>query len=264
MKKRPLSPATWYRPVLTAIVVIFSVLIHGLASAEEPVPNNFRVDNGLFKTDQTEPFARTVTVFFDGMVYDFMLESDQITIFNEIEASFTLIDVSEGTKTVIPLQFIDKAIERIVARNASKSDPETQFLYNPKFDPIQKDTTTGELIFTSRWLTYRVDARQGDVKAAKQYRHFADACAKLNTVLRPGSKPPFARLLVNQMLADGTMLPKSILMTEGAEINPEAPRFRSEHRYEMKLNEADKKRIEDVKKSLETLKEKKLEEFQAL
>ena len=234
------------------------------AVAAEPTSANFRVDNGIFKLGQKEPLTRTVTVFCDGIVYDFVLGSEKITIFNEAEGSFTMIDAQNGVQTVIPTQLLDKAIERLALRAAKKTDKETQFFYNPTFKPTQKDTASGELVFESPYLTYRVDAKQGDVKASKQYRRFADAYAKLNTVLHPGSNPPFARMVVNETLAESTSLPKAVQVTYGEETDPNAPRFRSEHRYEMKLDANDKERIEAVKESLETLKVIPFGEFQKL
>lgn len=246
------------------LVAVFAINLVGPTMAEETTTTNFCVNNGIFTVGREKPVMRSTTIFLDGIVYDFMFETATITIFDEVKGVFTLINVKRHTQTVITMEFVDKAIERLVTRAASKKDPETQFLYNPKYEPLQKDTKTGELLFQSPWITYRVDAKQGDVKATKQYRRFADAYAKLNTVLQPRNKPPFARMLVNKTLGESTMLPHSVAVAYGKKGDFFWAQFSSKHRYEMKISNYDKKRIEKLKKSLDTLKVVTLNKYQKL
>ena len=243
-----------------AVALFFGLLI-GPATAEEPAGTDFRVSSGIFRMGETKPASKILTVFSGGKVYDVMFNSDVVTIFDPKDGSFLLVDGGKKVQTVATKEFVDKAIERLVQEAADKKDPENQFFFNPQFESTQKDTMTGDLLFRSPWLTYRVNGKQGAVQAAKQYHQFANAYARLNTILNPGSKPPFARMLVNKTLAKRTLLPKTILITYGKESDPKAERFRSEHRYEMGLSETDRKHIELVKKSLEKLKVVPFEEY---
>jgi hypothetical protein len=250
------------------LAIILSMILIGAAAAEEEMPGpDFRVDNGIFKMGKTEPVSRTVTIFADGKVYDFMLDTQEIVIYNEQDGSFTLINISKdskGVQTVLTKQLIDQAIERLMQRATNEKDPRTQFLYNPKFAPLEQDAMTGQLIFKSPWLTYRVKTKLGGFKMAKRYYRFADAYARLNTITSPGGRPPFARMLVNKTLGESSMLPQTILLTNGEESDPKAARFRSEHRYEMKLEKSSQERIEKVKESLKNLKVVPLEEYMTL
>ena len=90
---------------------------------------------------------------------------------------------------------VNAATSRSLKRIApAQNDPLKRFLVDPRFEE-QFDESTGELTLSSQWMTYRVliETRE-EAAVADQYRDFADWQVQLNTLLNPGSKPPFARL----------------------------------------------------------------------
>ena len=80
---------------------------------------------------------------------------------------------------------------------------------------------------------------------SRQYREFCDWYCQLNTVLNKGSKPPFARMIVNETLENRHLFPREVRLTmqpKGGLI-PKRTTVRSEHRLIRQLVESDRQRV---------------------
>jgi hypothetical protein len=107
---------------------------------------------------------------------------------------------------------------------------------------------------SSKFLTYRVkteEPKQED--AAQQYQHFADWYARLNAT-RPGNPPPFARIELNQAVANRRLIPKEIqreiTVTQG--LNKTTLVARSRHIVNWRLSRTDREKITEVSRNLVT------------
>src|SRR5438105_11834412 len=67
----------------------------------------FRVDTELFENQAKEPFLQTLTIFADGMMFDFLLtEPREVTVIDPARGRITLLDESRKLKASITTQEI--------------------------------------------------------------------------------------------------------------------------------------------------------------
>ncbi|HBO43629.1 MAG TPA: hypothetical protein DD670_06805 [Planctomycetaceae bacterium] len=206
---------------------------------------DFRVENRVFVNSTKEPAAESTTLFYRGTVYDFLAKPAEVTVFDPLENRFVLLDVARGMKTELSTKTIDATLVRLKRLAENSKDPKVRFLYRPEFAQTI-DPTTNELVFESDWMTYRVTTvAADDAVLARQYRQFSDAYANLNMFLRPGSRPPYPRLIVSEVIEKREEIPTGILLVlkyqRGLDLRPE--RLRSEHRLVKRLLESDHDRI---------------------
>jgi hypothetical protein len=124
-----------------------------------------------------------------------------------------------------------------------------RFFQNPVFK-INEDPDTGELVFDSQLLQYRITtmpAKSDDL--LHTYIQFANWYAQLNSVTKPGSTPPFPRMAVNDNLQARGLIPTEIEFTATNPARIAATRsitLRSVHDVEWKLFGEDLRRIEET------------------
>ncbi|MBN2023968.1 MAG: hypothetical protein JW809_14385 [Pirellulales bacterium] len=220
-------------------------LIFALIFASPALAADFRVENKVFAGSAKEPVSRSTTLFHGGVVYDFLVEPNEVTVFDPARGRFWMLDPSRRLKTELTFETIDKAMSGLKSRAAAGKDEKLQFLCNPTFEQAT-DETNGELVFSSPWVTYRVIGEKADApEIASQYRAFSDWSAKLNAFLRPGSQPPFARMIVNEALAAREESPRKVELTSVRKQGLIARRtsIHSEHLLSRRLLESDRRRV---------------------
>lgn len=227
-------------PLCVASLLLLAALGHAASR-----PEDFRVENRVFVNANKEPAAESTTLFHRGVVYDFLNKPAEVTVFDPVENRFILLDVERKLKTQLSTKTIHEALDRLKRLADKSKDPKIQFLYHPAFKE-SVDQKTDELVFEAGVITYRVKGEPaGSAELAHQYRQFSDAYARLNTYLRPGSRPPFARLIVNEAIEKRKEIPSQILLTVKLRrgLSFRKNNLRSEHRLIKRLLESDRRRI---------------------
>jgi hypothetical protein len=161
---------------------------------------DFRIDNSVFVGNQTVPDSRGTTIFYGGLVYDFLDAPAEVTVFDKAGGRFILLDLDRRLRSELTTGEVDGFVARIQQRTAAHTDPMVNFLGAPRFEE-KYDPNTGELALTSMWMSYRVRLQPAEMAVTQQYREFSDWQVRLNTVLSPGGRPPFARLALNEAIA---------------------------------------------------------------
>jgi hypothetical protein len=222
------------------------LIAHMSAAAEE-----LRVDTDIYVGNQKDPLAQNVTLFSNGLVYDFcLMGSEEITVFDPDRGRFVILDPQRKVKAVVTTR---QLLEFTAAIKVKARDVEGVFAFaaNPEFSR-NYDADSGWLSLTGDQLTYR--ARCVEPKSEElvpRYRAFADWSARLNA-MRPGSLPPFARMELNAAIAESGKLPREVELT----IQPQQRlmgrklTIRSQHLLNWRLSQTDQKRIESAGKHL--------------
>jgi hypothetical protein len=134
---------------------------------------------------------------------------------------------------------VNAFIKQLQSRAAQTADPLVKFLADPKFQE-QFNESTRELTFASPLLTYRLTlSPQASAAAVEQYREFSDWSAKLNAMLVPGSRPPFARLFVNAVVARRKAIASQVALTFSSGKAKTTTTIRSTHQVSNALTPAD-------------------------
>ncbi len=193
---------------------------------------DFRVVNEVFVGNQKEPVNRSVTIFHEGAVYDFLADPQEVVVFDPAKGRLVLLDLERRIRTELNTAEVEQFSQRLKQWASQQQDPLLRFLGAPEFSE-QFDEVSGELILSSAWLTYRILlADAPSPEACHQYRRFCDWMARLNTLLRASARPPFARLLANEAIARHEATPREVRLTIARAGLP-LPRkvLRSEHRF---------------------------------
>ena len=219
------------------------LLADGTARAEQ-----FRVENKVFVEDEKEPRVESTTIFYAGVVYDYLKEPAEITVFDKARGRFVLLDVARQVKTELTTEAVAAVTERLKEWAGAQPDPYLKFLADPKFTrPAEPDA--GELTFASPWVTYRVKpVDAGSAAIARQYREFSDWYGMLNTRINPGARPPFARMILNAELDSRRQLPREVQLTlrPKASLLAKKIHIRSEHQLIRRLVESDRARVAET------------------
>jgi hypothetical protein len=212
---------------------------------------DFRVNNQVFPGGQKEPSSQSITIFHDGVVYDSMKSPAEMVIFEKAAGRFVLMNPANQTRTELTATDITAFVNQLQPLAAKNPDPVVKFLADPKFQE-RFDDSTGELTLTSQLVSYRLVLSMGEnAAAADQYREFSDWYARLNTLLTPGSRPPFGRLAVNEAVAKRKAIASQVILAVASgKASGRPTTIRTTHQVVRQLTQADLDYVAKIRKSM--------------
>ncbi len=230
------------RNVRTATVVTLVLIGAGLAQAQQEA---FRIDTDVFAGDSREPFAQSITIFSDGMVYDFpQMGPSEITVFDPARGRIVLLDGQRRVRTTVTthelLEFTAAMKVKLNQMGGAVADATD--------NPIEQESDgDGQwYVLGNRLVTYRVRGVEPRFdQAAARYQQFADWYARLNST-RPGSMPPFLRIELNRALVQHGLIPEEVELIVSPErgLMGRNTTIRSRHLPYWRLSNTDRQRIE--------------------
>jgi hypothetical protein len=229
------------------------------ASASSVAAQDFRIDTEVFigpldkKDKDKEPAAETLTIFTNGMVYDFLLaEPREITLFDPLRGRFTLLDESRKLKTSLGTQEVLDYVLALDSFAEESKDPVFSFATHPTFEHQSESMTQNgqsliKLTLTGKPMTYvALCQRPEHPESVVPYHTFADWFARLNAA-RPGNLPPGARMALNKAMADQGLLPLEVtrtIVSSGSFGREKKVEVKTRHLVNWTLSGEDRKRVE--------------------
>ena len=206
---------------------------------------DFRVVTRIYQADEQEPLGENTTIFHGRKVYDFPATGDQVTCFERDENQFVVFNTVKRTWTRIPTDQLLQYTAWLKEKSGESDDPLLRFCSAPKFE-VRSENDGKRWFFEHPILQYQVEGLSlEDPQIGVQYRAFGDWYARLNTMLRPQSLPPFPRLLVNQKLVEQNLLPREVELriSPSPHIGNRGLVVRSVHQVQSGLSEKDHERL---------------------
>lgn len=246
------------RPTTSNASAILAIVLCAVAISALGVPTalaaDFRVENKVFLGSDKEPMTESTTIFKDDIIYDYLVEPSEVTVFDIGRGRFFLLDTRLKLKTELSSKLVKAATDSLKSRTDLGNDPLASFLIKPSFE-CQVDDERGELLFSSPMVEYRVLVEPAkDAEVAGDYRQFSDWYKRLNTYTRPGAMPPFARMLVNKELEKRGELPREVHLTlkpkQGFSLSSSKIQMHSEHNIVNLLGDVDLRRIAETAEHL--------------
>ncbi|MDX1945185.1 MAG: hypothetical protein SFU86_07245 [Pirellulaceae bacterium] len=229
---------------------------------------DFRIDTDVFLGDEKTPCSEALTIFHQGLVYDFLLaQPEEITIYDAQRGRFTLLDPERKRKASVTTQELLDFVLQFESHAAQSKNALFAFSAAPKFaTAIEELTVNGQpqtkISLTAKPLEYFAVGRPCEhPEAVGLYRQFADWTARLNAT-RHGNLPPGARLALNATLADQQLLPLEV-----TKIIPAATplsrklEMRTQHLVNWSLSGEDRKRIDRAGEHLVSLRSVSFDEY---
>ncbi len=246
-----------YRVLATALF-LFSGAV--LATKAAPAAD-FRVDNAVYSEGQSQPQSRGATIFYKGLVYDFLNEPAEVIIFDKAQRRFILLDVSRHRQSEVSIDNVRAFVNRVKQRLSGHPNPNVKWLADPAFDE-SFNAETSELTLKSASITYRVQMQTTDPAVAAQYHEFSDWYAQFNHVLNPTkSWPPFPRMMLNEAIDRYKGIAKEVHLT--ASLNPKAApvKITSRHQLAANLDADDMQRVAKVREDLRSFTSVSFQEY---
>lgn len=233
------------------------------------VAEDFRIQTRVFKEDEETPISQNLTLFRGGVVYDYLSEPAETTIFDRARGDkpgrFVLLDPARQVQAEVPLTQLERFTSNLQLWAAAQSDPFVRFLAQPEFkeelDPKDQSWT-----YSSRWMNYRVKATPAaDATVFQQYDAFSESFVRLNTMLTIRSRPPYGlgRLSVNASLRVRREIPTEVhlVVDSPSRFLRRKSTYRSEHALTTLLSQPDQARIRETQTQLVNFKRIELEEY---
>lgn len=215
-------------------------------SVSLPAAENFRMETDVLVGKETKPLVQTLTLFTDGLVYDFILNDEvgETTVFDMGNGRVTLLDPKRSVKTILSYEQLVKLTTAFKVHGDSE-------IFNFAADPSFVTTYDAQkklLTLTGKPMIYRVTGEKPEQEsAARRYQEFADWSARLNAC-RPGNLPPFARIELSRELAERGLIPSLIERTIVApgRLGSKKLEVQSRHISNWILSTKDRQRIQTV------------------
>jgi hypothetical protein len=207
--------------------------------------DGIRVESKIFLGSEKEPKAENTTIFFRGVVYDYLRNPPETIVLDISRGRFVLLDSNRRVRTEVSTDEVMTFTENFRRWAGTQTDALLKFLADPKFEELV-DERSSDLLFQSPVVTYRVATVEADSDAVlQQYREFSDWYARLNARLNPGYKLVFARMALNEGLQKRRQLPREITLTMQPRkaFSFQKTVVRSEHQFIYHLVESDRDRI---------------------
>jgi hypothetical protein len=229
-----------------------------------------RVESELFADDASEPVARSLTLFANGVAWDFLelpaeaggpgTEADaqanespalrlaEIVLHDPARQRVVVIDPRRDVKTQVETLRLERLSVSLARWARGSDDRLVRWAGGPDFDAGLKEKEDALELVGPR-VRYAVAYHAAPSPAAAAvYREFADTAILLKALLHPGGLPPFPRLALNRRLENAAAIPAEVTLEIDPKLSllPGSSRLRCVHRLHPRLLAADGKRIEEA------------------
>jgi hypothetical protein len=238
----------------------FILVLSGLCAAAPA--EDFRVENRVYSGGNKQPTSVSCTVFHQSAVYDFLQNPAETIVFDKAAKRFVILDDTRRIRTELGNKELERFAEKMKDRAVKGQDPLMQFLADPIFEE-RYDSARRELTLSSDLVNYKAILTSADNAVVSQYREFSDWYARLNAILIAGSRPPFARLKLNEALARRDAIAREVTLTITTlkDGKSQVAEVRSEHLLSLALTPSDLKPIENARKAMTGYKPVSFEQY---
>ena len=241
-------------------------------AAEE---RGFRVESEVFANGAQEPIARSLTLFRDGIAWDFLEPSaakgggdaaGEIVLHDPSRERVVLVDPVRNLKTQIDAIRLERLSVSLASWARKSDDRLVRWAGGPDFGEGMTESDDRIELVGPR-VRYTIEfATPPTAEAAGLYRRFADTAILLKALVRPGGLPPFPRLAINRRVAAAGGIPTEVSLeidSRAAMVTGRADTLRCVHKFHPRLLAGDLSRIEEAESRVAVATQVELAEFAA-
>ncbi len=256
---RPWSQG-FVRSVLGGGLVVLAALAGSAAAGDGDRGCTMRVESQLYADGDAEPVARSLTLFTDGVAWDFLelpeegakpgtraMRLAEIVLHDPARERVVVIDPQRDVKTQIDAIRLERLSVSLAKWARGNDDRLVRWAGGPDFGEglTEKDDALELVGPRVRYAVAYTEAPSAE--AAGTYRQFADTAILLKALLHPGGIPPFPRIALNRRIEAAGGIPSEVTL----EIDPKMAivagnsRLKCVHKVHPRLLAGDRQRIED-------------------
>lgn len=177
----------------------------------------FRVENELVN-QQNGQKVKTITLFSDDLIYDFIDDHGEITLFDKKNDMFHFVEPMFRIQTQKRASEMKKLVEERrtrlrshqSAQTGAQQNPFIAFALSPKFDETYEQES-GLARFQSPWIDYQMTTQPlKNFQIRNEYYNYCDWNCYLNLHTNLTSPTLFARMEINRFLHERECFPQKI------------------------------------------------------
>jgi hypothetical protein len=177
--------------------------VMSIALGQQP---GFRIDTDIHFGNEKAPSIQSLTLFSEGVYYDFSSDMTAITMIDPQRNRIILLDGKRNIQTTIEMSELAKYVE---SAKLQADSPDLKLLLKAS-EQVTFDDQTSTCTVGIKQINYVATTQKPPESAiAQQYADFANWSARLNAVYPP-QRPPYVRMRLNDELSDRGFLPKEI------------------------------------------------------
>jgi len=237
----------------------------GLYDDDEPqsgASRRFSIENRLISGGKV---VRSITIFFDDKIYDFIDNYGQMTIYDQTAGTFILLDPSCRMKTGVTTEKLAEDFMRCKEVFRKSDNPFQNYLAEPYFEEKSFEGESGLMCFRSPWIEYRFETVTLDDPVISEV--YYDYCRQLTllNIRTSGFPTPMIRNELNPILEKNRRFPGKVAMTfypRGRIIlSRSAIHAESTHTFGRRLHPSDEARIVEAERYREQFREVSLDDY---
>lgn len=235
--------------------------------ADDPPVAGFRIESEIFSGDGDEPIARSLTIFSDGVAWDFLnstrasagadrgddvqgVEEGEIVLHDPRRKRIVLIDPGRNVRTEIESVTLDRLAASLEAWSRTADEPTVRWAGGADLAASIEQKDDHSLVIDGPRIRYEVAYETApSTAAAETYRRFADTAILLKALVQPGGLPPFPRMAINRRIAATAAIPVEVTLRVGGGqggLGFSTATLRSTHRVHPRVLDEDRARIESA------------------
>lgn len=246
MKHRPVLNHALPTQLAVSLLVVICILQLPALGQE------FRIESQVYAANSQQPVSHNITLFSEGLVYDFQLSEGsspdpvEIVIFDSRNRTLILLDLQREMRMDLQELQLLKIVDGV--RRETIQDKRSSFFVDDTFQE-DVDHSTNWATLTSPLIEYRVrGARPKDASVLPLYADFLNNFTMLNAT-DPTKLPPFARIRLNQTINQLGWIANEVQISIKQNSLLRQPfRAKSTHVVIHQLSDTDRKRITNAKK----------------
>lgn len=265
-------------PLTTIVRLVLSwflLAVCGASAAQAAEERGFRVESEVFANNAEEPIARSLTLFRDGIAWDFLEPAAskgsgeaacEIVLHDPARERVVLVDPARNLKTHIDSIRLERLSVSLASWARKSDDRLVRWAGGPDFGEGMTESDDRIELVGPR-VRYAIEfATPPTAEAAGLYRRFADTAILLKALVRPGGLPPFPRLAINRRVAAAGGIPTEVSLeidSRVALVTGRADSLRCVHKFHPRLLAGDLSRIEEAESRVAVATQVELAEFAA-
>ena len=265
-------------PLTTIVRLVLSwflLAVCGASAAQAAEERGFRVESEVFANSAEEPIARSLTLFRDGIAWDFLEPAAakgggeaacEIVLHDPARERVVLVDPARNLKTQIDSIRLERLSVSLASWARKSDDRLVRWAGGPDFGEGMTESDDRIELVGPR-VRYAIEfATPPTPEAASLYRRFADTAILLKALVRPGGLPPFPRLAINRRVAAAGGIPTEVSLeidSRVALVTGRADSLRCVHKFHPRLLAGDLSRIEEAESRVAVATQVELAEFAA-
>ena len=265
-------------PLTTIVRLVLSwflLAVCGSSVAQAAEEREFRVESEVFANNADEPIARSLTLFRDGIAWDFLEPAAakgggeaacEIVLHDPARERVVLVDPARNLKTHIDSIRLERLSVSLASWARKSDDRLVRWAGGPDFGEGMTESDERIELVGPR-VRYAIEfATPPTPEAAGLYRRFADTAILLKALVRPGGLPPFPRLAINRRVAAAGGIPTEVSLeidSRVALVTGRADSLRCVHKFHPRLLAGDLSRIEEAESRVAVATQVELAEFAA-